>query len=91
MANLSQTIVSDIYVNHTSTTNSTERADISLSVINIIGLVILTENVLTLIILYRSEKLPFQVRILAMSLSISDCLFGLGASLPARVVEGVYR
>ena len=74
----------------TSVTTSTGRADISMSVVKIIGLVILVENVLTLVILYRSDKLPFQVRTLAMSLSISEFLFGLGASLPARAIEGAY-
>ena len=52
---------------------------------------ILAENVLTLVILYRSQKLPFQIRTLAMSLTTSDCILGLGVSLPKRAVEVALR
>ena len=91
MANMSQSIVTNTSVNQTSITIQHVQAPISMSFTNSIGLIILAENVLTLIILYRSEKLPFQVRTLASSLTISDCMFGLGVTFPARLIQGAYR
>ena len=90
--NISQAIVSNISVNQTSsTTLHGPESNIVMSALNIIGIVILIENVLTLVILYRSEKLPFQIRTLAISLTTSDCLLGLGVSLPKRAVEVALR
>ena len=91
---MSQAIASNISVNQTSSTvlhGQLQAPYIVLSAINIIGLAILAENVLTLVILYRSQKLPFQIRTLAMSLTTSDCILGLGVSLPKRAVEVALR
>ena len=63
----------------------------SLNFQNVLGLVILLENVLTLVILYRSEKLAFQVRTLAIALTASDCLFGLGVAVPKKALGSLMR
>ena len=63
----------------------------TLNIQNALGLVILLENVLTLVILYRSEKLVFQVRTLAMALTTSDCLFGLGVAVPKKAFGALMR
>ena len=68
-----------------------EQLTFTLNPQNAMGLVILLENVLTLVILYRSEKLVYQVRTLTMALTKSDCLFGVGVAVPKKAVGAIMR
>jgi hypothetical protein len=47
-----------------------------------IGVPICLENILAIIVLIRSTRLIYQVRILSINLAITDCLAGLVLSLP---------
>ena len=68
-----------------------EQVTFTLNPQNAMGLLILLENVLTLVILYRSEKLVYQVRTLTMALTTSDCLFGIGVAVPKKAVGAIMR
>ena len=49
------------------------------------GIPLFVENLVTILILLRSRRLIYQVRILSINLAISDCLTGLSLSLPDSV------
>ena len=68
-----------------------EEVPFSLNPQNAMGLVISLENVVTLVILYRSEKLVYQVRTLTMALTTSDCLFGIAVTVPKKAVGAIIR
>ena len=58
---------------------------------NIIGTVIFLENLIAVVILLRSVKLPFTVRILSKYLAVSDCVLGIGLTIPTWVYAYVLR
>ena len=49
------------------------------------GIPLCLENLLALIVLCRSERLIYQVRFLSINLAVTDCLAGLGLTIPDAV------
>ena len=58
---------------------------------NIIGTFIFLENLIAVVILFRSVKLPFAVRILSKYLAVSDCVLGVGLAIPTWIYAYVFR
>lgn len=56
-----------------------------------LGVVMVMENVLSIILLSKCTRLPFQIRILTLNLAVSDILTGSFLAIPNSYVNEVYR
>ena len=55
------------------------------------GIVILIENAISIALLWKCSRLPFQIRILTLNLAISDILTGFFLALPNTLLYETYQ
>lgn len=55
-----------------------------------IGVIVLIENVVALLALYRCSRLLFQIRILSLNLAVTDFLTGFVLALPNSIIYDKY-
>lgn len=55
------------------------------------GIVILIENAISIALLWKCSRLPFQIRILTLNLSFSDILTGFFLALPNTLLYETYQ
>ena len=68
-----------------------EKTSVVFGAMNILGLMLLLENMTALVVLFRSERLLFRIRILSTYLTISDCLLGACIAIPQWVFQQIFN
>lgn len=73
--------------NLTTNVSSLSKPLLTDSILIPIGSIVVIENVLAIIILYRCSRLNFQIRLLSMNLTLTDLLTGIMLSTPLQTLR----